>query len=127
VALGARLIEAIATQDEASIEACFADDAQFRALTPKGVRERQGPVETASLISAWFADSTELDLVDSSTGEVGARLHISYRFQGVEAGERYVVEQHLYCTVRDGLIQRADLLCSGFLPRAAESLPAAGP
>lgn len=120
MSLGAKLAKAVATQDASAIEACFADDAQFRALVPSGLRERDGAVETASLISAWFADSTELDLIDTRTDEVGDRLHISYRYQGVEEGEPYLVEQQLYCTVRDGRIERADLLCSGFRPRRAE-------
>ncbi|HEY3187850.1 MAG TPA: hypothetical protein VGJ70_10270, partial [Solirubrobacteraceae bacterium] len=64
-AVGRRLVQAIAAQDVAAIETCFAADAQFRALTPPGLRERIGARETASLIAAWFADSTELDLVDS--------------------------------------------------------------
>jgi hypothetical protein len=64
---------------------------ELRALIPPGLRER--------------------------SGEVGDRVHVSYRFEGVEEGEAYVVEHHLYCT-RDarGLIERADLLCSGFRP-----------
>jgi ketosteroid isomerase-like protein len=45
-------------------------------------------------------------------------VHIAYRFAGVEEGEPYVVEQQLYCTVADGKITRADLLCSGFRPPA---------
>ena len=53
----------------------------------------------------------------SDTGDVGDRLHISYRFEGVEEGKPYVVEHHLYCTLDEqGLIARADLLCSGFRP-----------
>ena len=52
---------------------------------------------------AWFADSTELDLVDSHTEEVGDRLHISYRFEGVEERKPYVVEQHLYCVLTGGV------------------------
>jgi hypothetical protein len=47
-------------------------------------------------------------------------VHVAYRFEGVEEGEPYVVEQHLYGTVSDGKIERADLLCSGFRPRRAE-------
>jgi hypothetical protein len=119
-ALGAKLVAAIAAQDETAIEACFSEDAQLRALIPPGLRERNGAVETASLISAWFADSTELELVDSHTDEVADRLHISYRFEGVEEGEPYIVEQHLYCTISDGKIERADLLCSGFRRTAPE-------
>ena len=115
--LSARLIGGIAAQDAAAIADCFADDAQFRALIPPGLRERSGAGETAELIAKWFGDSTELTLVDSHADDVGDRLHVSYRFAGVEEGEAYVVEQHLYCTLENGKIAKADLLCSGFRPR----------
>jgi hypothetical protein len=122
MSLGSELVKAVAAQDESALQACFAADVQFRALTPPGVRERTGAAETASLILAWFADSTELDLIDTHTGEVGDRLYISYRFEGVEAGEPYVVEHHLYCSLGDGFIERADLLCSGFRPRRVDGV-----
>jgi ketosteroid isomerase-like protein len=119
-AVGTRLVEAIASQDVAAISTCFAVDTQFRALVPPGLRERTGAAEAAALIASWFADSTELDLVDSETKDVGDRVHVAYRFEGVEDGQPYVVEQHVYGTVCDGKIERADLLCSGFRPRLAE-------
>jgi ketosteroid isomerase-like protein len=72
------------------------------------------------LISQWFGDSTELHLLDSRSDQVADRLHISYRFAGVEEGKAFVVEQHLYCSVRHGKIVRADLLCSGFRPSTAD-------
>jgi ketosteroid isomerase-like protein len=116
-AVGTRLVEAIAAQDVAAIASCFAADVQFRALVPPGLRERTGAPETASLIAGWFADSTELELVDSETQAVGDRLHVAYRFVGVEEGKPFIVDQHLNGTVRDGKITHADLLCSGFRPR----------
>jgi ketosteroid isomerase-like protein len=117
--VGQRLVEAISAQDEAAIAACFTPETELAALIPRGLRERSGAQDTAATIAAWFADSTELELVESRTEEVGDRLRISYRFEGVEEGEPYVVEQHLVCTVADGKIERAHLLCSGFRPRAA--------
>jgi hypothetical protein len=116
-AVGTRLVEAIAAQDEAGIAACFATTAAFRALIPPGLRERSGAAETAALIAGWFADSTELSLIEYGTHEVGDRLQVAYRFEGVEEGEPYVVEQQLFATLADGLIERADLVCSGFRPR----------
>ena len=90
---------------------------ELRALIPPGLRERSGATDSAALVAGWFADSTELELAASESGEVGDRLHICYRFEGVEEGEAYVVEHHLYCTLDErGLIERADLLCSGFRP-----------
>ena len=118
--LGTRLVGAIAAQNEAALAECFVPDVEFRALIPPGLRERTGAVEAASLISQWFGDSTELHLLDSHSDEVGDRLHVSYRFAGVEEGEAYVVEQHLYCTIGDGKIMRADLLCSGFRPHTPD-------
>jgi len=115
--LAQRLVAGIAAQDEAAIAGCFAPDAAFRALIPSGLRERTGAAPTASLIAAWFKDSTELDLVDQRADDVGDRMLISYRFVGVEEGQPYIVEQHLTCVVGDEKIQRADLLCSGFRPR----------
>jgi hypothetical protein len=112
--LSERLIAGIAARDEAAIADCFADEAQLRALVPPGLRERDGASEAGALIAGWFGDSTVLDLVDAQAVEVGDRPHISYRFTGVEEGEAYVVEQHLFCSVSNGKIERADLLCSGF-------------
>ena len=111
-------MSAIADQDAGAIADCFCSDARVRALTPPGIHEREGADEAAALIARWFGDSTELDLVATRTDEVGGRLYLGYRFEGVEEGEPYVVEQHLYCTLDDGKIAVADLLCSGFLSRA---------
>ena len=119
--IGARLVGAVAAQDATALAECFAPSVEFRALTPPGLRERTGAVEAAALISQWFGDSTQLDLLDSHSSRVGDRLHIFYRFAGVEEGEEYVVEQHLPCTIADGKIVRGDLLCSGFRPRATDS------
>jgi hypothetical protein len=116
--VGRQLVAAIAAHDSSALVECFTDDVELRALIPPGLRERAGATDAAALVASWFADSTELELVASGTDDVGDRLHISYRFEGVEDGEPYVVEHHLYCVLDErGLIQRADLLCSGFRPR----------
>ena len=113
-------MEAVAARDEPAVAACFRPGAAFRALIPPGLRERTGANDAAALVVGWFADSTELELVESRTEEVGDRLHVAYRFEGVEDGEPYVVEQHLFCTLAGGVIEGADLLCSGFRPRDRE-------
>jgi hypothetical protein len=116
--VGERLVAGIVAQDAAAIASCFADEVEFRALSPNGLRERTGAAEAGALVAGWFGDSTVLELVDSHTDEVADKLHISYRFEGVEEGEPYVVEQQLYCVLNGGgKIERADLLCSGFQRR----------
>jgi hypothetical protein len=114
--LSEQLVAGIAAQDETAIADCFSEGAEFRALSPPGLRERSGSADAAALIAAWFGDATVLDLVETQTAEIGDRLHISYRFSGVEDGDSFIVEQHLFCVVRGGKIERADLLCSGFRP-----------
>lgn len=115
--LGSQLSAAIAAQDAKAIARCFANDVEFRGLTPRGLRERSGAEETAVLVAAWFAYSTELELVQTASDQIGDKLHIFYRFQGIEEGEPFVVEQQLYCSVAEDRIARADLVCSGFRPR----------
>ena len=58
-------------------------------------------------------------LAGRTIAEVGDRLHIAYRFQGVEDGQPYLVEQQLYCTLGEEGIESADLLCSGSRPLPA--------
>ena len=118
--IGTRFVEAVAAQDELAIAACLAPGVEFRALIPPGLRERAGAEDAAALVAGWFADSTELDLIESWAEEVGDRLHLAYRFEGIRNGDPYIVEQHLYCTVASGVIERAELLCSGRRPRLRE-------
>jgi hypothetical protein len=117
--LAQELVAAIAAQDPARLRACFGPHVQFRALLPPGLRERSGAGETAELIGSWFGDSDPLELLDSTVEKVGDRLHIAYRFQGVEDGQPYLVEQQLYCTLGEEGIESADLLCSGSRPLPA--------
>lgn len=120
MSLGSQLVEAVATRDASALAGCFSPDIEFRALVPSGLRERQGASATAELFTKWFEDSTELDLVESRVDEVGGRLYVVYRLTGVEDDEPYLVEQHLFGTVVDGRISKADVLCSGFRPRSTE-------
>ena len=112
-----RFVAAIAAQDQSALRDCFAPDAQFRALIPSGLKERNGASDAAALIARWFGDSTALELVDRRSVIVGDRVVLSYRFDGVEEGQPYAVEQTLSCVMSGDKIQSADLLCSGFRPR----------
>ena len=96
--IGTRFVEAVAAQDASAIAAASPPVSRFGAH-PSGLRERTGAEEAAALVAGWFADSTELHLVESRTEEVSDRLHVAYRFEGVEDDEPYVVEQHLFCAL----------------------------
>jgi ketosteroid isomerase-like protein len=116
--IGEQLVDAIAARDAERIAGCFADDASFHALVPRGLRERESAQETAALIAGWFGDASEFRLVEHAVEELSDKLHVSYRFEGVKDDEPFVLEQQLYATLADGRIGRADLLCSGFRPAA---------
>jgi hypothetical protein len=115
--VGTKLVEAIVARDEAALATCFAPAVELRALVPRGLRERSGASEAAALFAGWYADVTELRLVESQVDELSDRLHIAYRLDVVEDGRPYVVEQQLYCKVAGGVIERLDLVCSGFRHR----------
>ena len=76
--IGLGVVEAVVARDASAIGACLASGVEFRALVPPSLRERTGAEDAAALVAGWFADSTEFDLVESRTEEVGDRLHLAY-------------------------------------------------
>jgi hypothetical protein len=72
------------------------------------------------VFSSWFGDARDFDLVDAAVGEVGGRLHLSWRVRvrpapfGIGQGW-HVIEQQTYADAGDR-IRSLDLLCSGFHP-----------
>ena len=115
--IGDRYLAALAGQDRGALASCFAEDCRFRALIPDGLREREGRDATADMITKWFAETTDLEVLESRAEELSDRVHIWYRVTGIENGEPYVVEQHVFGIMRGDAIASAHLLCSGFRPR----------
>jgi|SRR5947209_226205 len=121
-AIGDRFLAALSDQDWEALQNCFAGDTTFRALVPPGLREGADAAAAAGYFRRWFGDADELDLLASDVEQVEDRISIRYRFRAHE-DRWYVVEQHAYCDVREGRIERMDLVCSGFRP---ESEPGEG-
>jgi hypothetical protein len=113
------LVAALLTADADAVAACFTVDARLRALTPPGLREREGSAEIGALMASWFADCTEATLVAAATSTIVDRQHISYRMtcNKVGLGSR-VIEQQLYVEMTGGQFADVALVCSGF--RSAE-------
>jgi SnoaL-like domain len=110
-----RFINALTNQAWDDLGACFHEQACFNALIPRGLRTAADRTSAANYLRQWFGDADQLLLLSSAVETVEDRVHIRYRFRAHE-DRWYVVEQHAFCTVRDGLIDRMDLLCSGFRP-----------
>jgi hypothetical protein len=113
--MGSSFVSALARQDWGSLQACFQDAVQFRALIPKGLREATTSADAARYFQMWFGDADELVLLASDAGQVHDRFHLAYRFRAHE-DQWYIVEQHVFYTLQSDQIDRMDVLCSGFRP-----------
>jgi TusA-related sulfurtransferase len=112
----ATVIDAIMARDRFALRAVLMPSVAFRALIPSGLREASNSDQATELILSWFSDASSMELLKRSTEMVGRRQRLSYRLAVVDEGQAYEVEQIGYLTVADGLVERFDLLCSGFQP-----------
>jgi len=112
--VGGTFIEALANRDSDQLAATLGLTIRFRALLPPGPMQWQGPDAVTAAFRSWFGEADEFELVDATVGEVGGRLHLSWRLRvrpapfGIGDGW-HVIEQHAYAE-----IGALDLLCSGF-------------
>lgn len=116
--VGGVFLEAFANRDYQQLAATLSPDVRFRAMLPPGPMDWEGPATVAEVFSSWFGDAKDFELVDAAVGEVGGRLHLSWRVRvrpapfGIGDGW-HVIEQHTYADAGD-TIRSLDLLCSGF-------------
>jgi hypothetical protein len=121
-AVGGVFLEALSSRDYQLMTTTLAPSVRFRAMLPPGPMDREGPAATADVFSSWFGSAEDFQVVDATVGEVGGRLHLSWRLRvrpapfGIGAGW-HVIEQHAYADAHD-TIETLDLLCSGFHPEA---------
>lgn len=117
-ATGGLFLEALASRDYDRMLTTLGPTIRFRALLPPGPMEWAGPESVASAFRSWFGGADEFELVDATVGEVGGRLHLSWRIRvrpapfGIGPGW-HVIEQQGYADATTR-IESLDLLCSGF-------------
>lgn len=113
-------LEALAAQDFARLGDALTADIRLRALLPGGLREWTGAEAVADVFACWFGGTEDFELVATTVGEVGGRLHLHWRLR--LRAERlgavwFIVEQQAYADTADGgRIARLDLLCTGYRP-----------
>jgi hypothetical protein len=118
--VGGVFLEALAARDYKLMTTTLAPTVRFRAMLPPGPMNWQGPVATTEAFSSWFGPAEAFEVVDAAVGEVGGRLHMSWRLRvrpapfGIGDGW-HVIEQQVYADATD-TIESLDLLCSGFQP-----------
>ena len=113
------LLEAIAARDFGRMADCFEPAATMRALLPRGPAEFHGAGEIAAAFRTWFGKAEGFEVLDATVGDVGGRLHASWRLR-VHPTPRgddrwHVIEQQAYAEA-GARISALDLLCSGFVP-----------
>ena len=123
--VGGVFLEALATRDYAQLASALDAGVRFRAMLPPGPMDWTGAEEVAGVFASWFGSAEDFEVVDATVGEVGGRLHISWRLRvrpapfGIGDGW-HVIEQHAYADAAE-TIETLDLLCSGFRPDQAST------
>jgi SnoaL-like domain len=125
--VGGVFLEALATRDYELMGTTLAPAVRLRAMLPPGPMDWEGPDEVAAVFSSWFGDAEDFELIDATVGEVGGRLHLSWRLRvrpapfGIGEGW-HVIEQQAYADAASA-IESLDLLCSGFHPDRTNERP----
>jgi hypothetical protein len=115
---GGVFLEALANRDFEQMAATLAPGVRFRAMLPPGPMDWEGAETVSGVFGSWFGEADAFELVDAAVGEVGGRLHLSWRLRvrpapfGIGDGW-HVIEQQAYADAGD-VIDSIDLLCSGF-------------
>jgi hypothetical protein len=117
-AFAGSFLEGLAAQDFAQLGGALTADARLRALLPLGPMECTGAEVIERQFAGWFGDTEDFELVEANVGEVGDRLHLSWRLrlQAKRLGTGwFTVGQQAYAATDDsGRIRRLDLLCTGY-------------
>ncbi|MDP3712384.1 MAG: nuclear transport factor 2 family protein [Mycobacteriales bacterium] len=117
--VGGLFLEALAVRDFDRMADCFTPEATMRALIPPGLTECEGAAQIVDNIRCWFGAAEAFEVLDGTVGEVGGRVHVSWRLRlhptpwGDDSW--HVIEQQAYLRAGDR-IEAIDLLCSGFQP-----------
>ena len=121
--VGGAFLEALANRDYQRMADTLGPNVRFRAMLPPGPMNWDGSDEVANVFGSWFGDAVDFEVVDATVGEVGGRLHLSWRLRlrpapfGIGEGW-HVIEQQAYADAAE-TIDSLDLLCSGFRPDRA--------
>lgn len=115
--LGA-FVERLATRDFEGLAARLDPDVHLRAIVPSGPEEQVARLAAVRRFTAWFGGALRFELVDRRIEPFVDRWLVTYRIELDEGDGPRLVEQHLFCDLGAELIERIDLLCSGFRPAA---------
>jgi len=90
------------------------EEIRLRALLPSGSIEEHGRDAVLARFDDWFGSYDTIVLSDVAGDDVGDRVFVHYKLTFDPDGDSRVLTQSVVCTVRNGLVGRMDLVCSGF-------------
>jgi len=90
------------------------DEIRLRALLPGGPIEEHGRDAVLARFDDWFGSYDTVVLTDVAGDDVGDRVLVHYKLIFDPDADRRVLTQTVVCTLRDGLVGRMDLVCTGF-------------
>lgn len=92
----------------------LSDEIRLRALLPGGGIEVHGRDAVLAIFDDWFGSYDTVLLSEATGDDVGDRVLVHYKLVFDPEADRRVLTQTVVCTLRDGMVGRMDLVCSGF-------------
>ena len=116
--LGERFATALAVKDFDTIKQLFAEDVDFRGLTPRRNWEAASPeAVVGGILVQWFEPEDEIvSLEQLETDSFADRERVGYRFRVTNPDGEFLVEQQAYLGSGEGRIDWMRVVCSGFRP-----------
>jgi len=90
------------------------EEIRLRALLPGGSIEEHGRDAVLARFDDWFGRYDTVVLTDVAGDDVGDRVLVHYKLTFDPDGDPRVLTQSVVCSLRDGLVGRMALVCSGF-------------
>ncbi len=109
-------IQAIIDKEFEHLTAICYPDLKSILLLPRRIAHIENAVDLVKEVEDWFGEYDLIQKEQSRVAMVGEKLVIFYRLRCVKSGGAEIIEQQLYCTVRDDRIEQLRLICSGFQP-----------
>lgn len=116
--LGAEFARALAAKDRPALLGLLHPEVDFRGMTPSRFWEAADPDDVLEILfGEWFEDKDEIRALEQvETDAFADRERVGYRFSIENPDGRFLVEQQVYLSERDGRIGWMRVVCSGFRP-----------